>query len=397
MSYNRTAVQIADKLMPVKIKIAERKEDLEVVFRFRYDIYVRQMDKAVLGADHDHGIITDDLDSSSNIFAATEDGNLQGTLRVTYGRSLSEFPEIFKENISIYGLQPFMEEIGLQHLSFTSRLMVSPEIRGTTTLGRMVSEVYKKGLHDGIQFDFCVSAPYLAQMYAQLGYRRYKSSIVDPSFGYDIPMVLVLRDADHLKICRSPFLRLLKQFDPDDTNSEVNWFHRDFADALSEYDAQSLDLSDVLDSIMQPRGILSSETVFAGLTIDELQDLQTHTFPLRFEADDHIIRQEDQRDEMFIVLSGQLSVTLPGNQSAHTTLGPGDIFGEIGLLTSTGRSADVIAQESGTALILTRQTMLRLMKNRPELAAKLLFNVGRTLSTRIIRTNQLSLKGHLDG
>jgi len=371
----------------VTIKIAERKEDLEGVFSFRYNIYVRQMNKAILGANHDLGIITDDLDNSSNIFAAIEDEKLQGTLRVTYGRTLSEFPGILEENISIYGLQPFMEEIGLRHLSFTSRLMVSPEIRGTTILGRMVSGAYKKALHDGIQFDFCLSAPYLAQMYAQLGYRRYKSSIVDPSFGYDIPMVLALRDADHLTICRSPLLRFLKQFDPSNTNSAVNWFRGHFSDALSEYDAQSLDLSDTLDSITQPRGILSSETVFAGLTIDELQELQTQTFPLRFEADDHLIRKEDQRDEMFIVLSGQLSVTLPGQQSPHTALGPGDIFGEIGLLTSTGRSADVIAQESGTALILTRQTMLRLMKNRPELAAKLLFNVGRTLSTRLIRTN----------
>jgi len=373
--------------MSVTIKIAERKEDLEGVFSFRYNIYVRQMNKAILGANHDLGIITDDLDNSSNIFAAIEDEKLQGTLRVTYGRTLSEFPGILEENISIYGLQPFMEEIGLRHLSFTSRLMVSPEIRGTTILGRMLSGAYKKALHDGIQFDFCLSAPYLAQMYAQLGYRRYKSSIVDPSFGYDIPMVLALRDADHLKTCRSPFRRLLKQFDASNTNSEVEWFRRHFSSALSEYDALSLDLSDTVDSIVQPRGILSSETVFAGLTIDGLQELQTQTFPLRFEADDHLIRKEDQRDEMFIVLSGQLSVTLPGQQSPHTALGPGDIFGEIGLLTSTGRSADVIAQESGTALILTRQTMLRLMKNRPELAAKLLFNVGRTLSTRLIRTN----------
>ena len=89
---------------------------------------------------------------------------------------------------------------------------------------------------------------------------------------------------------------------------------------------------------------------------------------------------------MFIIEQGSVSVRQDRSDADAIILGRGQIFGEIGLLTATGRTADVIALEDGLILVLSRQTAMRLIKTKPKLMATVLLNIGCILAGRMIGT-----------
>ncbi|MCH2061766.1 MAG: cyclic nucleotide-binding domain-containing protein [Verrucomicrobiales bacterium] len=374
--------------MSTNIEIVSSHIDHEELTRFRYDIYVRGMKKNVAGADHDLGRISDELDAISKNFVIRKDNRILGTLRLTYSDELSSVPAKFAEFQEIFSFKPFLES-ACGRLCFTSRLMISPELRGSTLLWRLFSEAFRTAMSDGVLFDFCAAPPYMAQLYAQLGYRRYKSNILYQSFGYDIPMVQVLRDAQHLEKCGSPFLKALHQLMPDENCQEVEWFLENYTDALQTYDLQSLDHSHALEETARLALECTGETIFAGLSRKEVEELRLNTYPLKFESGDHIIQKEDQREEMFIVEQGSVSVRQENISGDPIILGRGQIFGEVGLLTATGRTADVIALEDGLILVLTRQTAMRLIKTKPGLMATVLLNIGRILASRLTGTYEI--------
>ena len=371
--------------MSTNIEIVSNHIDLEELTRFRYDIYVRSMQKEVVGADHESGRITDELDAISKNLVIKKNNGILGALRLTYADELTSLPERFAEYQEMFCFKPFLESKS-GRICFTSRLMISPELRGSTVLWRLFSKAFQTAISDGVTFDFCAAPPHMAQLYSQLGYRRYKSNILYESFGYDIPMVQVLRDEQHLEKCGSPFLKTLKESLSGKICQEVAWFLENFTDALQTYDLQSLDYSHALDQTFQLALECTGETIFAGLTKDEVEELRINTYPLKFESGDHIIQKEDYREEMFIIEQGSVSVRQDREDTDAIILRRGQIFGEIGLLTATGRTADVIALEDGLIHVLSRQTAMRLIKTKPKLMATVLLNIGCILAGRMIGT-----------
>ena len=184
--------------LSTQVEIISSQDDLGELTRLRYEIFVHGMGKEVRGADHGHRVVTDALDSISSNFVVRRDGRILGALRVTYADDLAALSDEFAEHEEVFALQPFIDNFQ-GRICFTSRLMISPELRGSTSLWRLLSEAFRKAMNDGAYFDFCMAPPGMAQLYAQLGYRRYKSNILYQSLGYDIPMVQVTRDVRHLE------------------------------------------------------------------------------------------------------------------------------------------------------------------------------------------------------
>jgi CRP-like cAMP-binding protein/tRNA A-37 threonylcarbamoyl transferase component Bud32 len=80
-----------------------------------------------------------------------------------------------------------------------------------------------------------------------------------------------------------------------------------------------------------------------------------------------IMREGDEGHAAYIIASGQCEVrkTIGGVESVLKTLGPGEVFGEMAVLTEGPRTATVVATEDTTALVVTRGVMeheLALMK-----------------------------------
>jgi peroxiredoxin (alkyl hydroperoxide reductase subunit C) len=85
---------------------------------------------------------------------------------------------------------------------------------------------------------------------------------------------------------------------------------------------------------------------------------------VRFHAGDVVIRQGDEPDRFYIVADGEADVirhTADGADVHLATLRRGDIFGEIGILEETGRTADVRARNDIEVLALDWQDFKELL------------------------------------
>ncbi|MEB3326338.1 MAG: cyclic nucleotide-binding domain-containing protein, partial [Synechococcus sp.] len=78
------------------------------------------------------------------------------------------------------------------------------------------------------------------------------------------------------------------------------------------------------------------------------------------------------------------------------TFTSGMCFGEISFLSGKPRSADVIADEPGHVLVLSRDDFEQLRERSPETAIQLLLALSAELGGRLGRTSyQLSVMDHL--
>ena len=94
---------------------------------------------------------------------------------------------------------------------------------------------------------------------------------------------------------------------------------------------------------------------------------------VHFGKDEKLIRQGDTGESMFILVEGQANVVLERNGSSKfvASLGPGDCFGEMSLLTGERRSATVIANTDCEVVEIARPILAKSLKQNPDLLKEL--------------------------
>ena len=111
---------------------------------------------------------------------------------------------------------------------------------------------------------------------------------------------------------------------------------------------------------------------FPHLAEPGLSEMQRHVRPLRFRAGEAVLRQGDSADRFYIIRHGEVTVTQrdeTGRDAVLATLGPGQFFGEMGLLADTPRTASVHARTELEVLTLDRETFRRVLGQPPGAAA----------------------------
>jgi len=89
-----------------------------------------------------------------------------------------------------------------------------------------------------------------------------------------------------------------------------------------------------------------------------------------------------------LVITGRADVLTADGQSVLATLTRGDVFGEMALLRSSLRVADVIAREPLEALVIDEAFLKRLRNRYPRVASRFFINIARILSDRLERANR---------
>ena len=116
--------------------------------------------------------------------------------------------------------------------------------------------------------------------------------------------------------------------------------------------------------------------VFAGLSPARLEAAAMRLRPERVAAGTVVIRQGDAADRLYFIVDGtcDVSQTTPaGGPPQHLrTMGPDELFGEIGLLTGAPRSATVTATTDADLLTLDGSDFLALVGSGPGLTSRLL-------------------------
>ncbi len=92
-------------------------------------------------------------------------------------------------------------------------------------------------------------------------------------------------------------------------------------------------------------------------------------------------------NEMFILITGALSVTTPDGMEL-THIGPAGTVGEMGLVTNMPRCATITAITDVNALIISRGQFARLLKEDADMGMKIYHNLLQILVTRLRDNNQ---------
>jgi F420-non-reducing hydrogenase small subunit len=92
------------------------------------------------------------------------------------------------------------------------------------------------------------------------------------------------------------------------------------------------------------------------------------------EPDEVIFRQGDQGHSMYIIVEGEVEISQGEDIEKHVfaTLGPGEFFGEMSLITSQPRTADATAVKRSLILPIKRDEFLTRIQAEPALAVYIL-------------------------
>ena len=102
---------------------------------------------------------------------------------------------------------------------------------------------------------------------------------------------------------------------------------------------------------------LRQTPLFEGLSDAEASALSTFVEGVAVPTEAVVVRQGDVADALYLVQSGRVEVRLrsaSGGLTPVATIGPGEFFGEIGVLTDRPRMADVVALEPTELLRLSK-------------------------------------------
>lgn len=203
-----------------EVRIATTAEEFSSIFAFRYKIFVQELGKPIRHADHAKRLLSDHFDPLATQLYVTDGEKIAGALRIINGRSHA-CPKM-RHNFALSRFSPFRDE----HFSFTSRLFILPEYRGTRAFLILLKAIYELARKHGSILDFIVCGPKTVRLYEQLGYRRYKEHGEDPDMGLIIPMLLILDDLPHMRHVKSPFYRIAKNWPSEPANA--GWFVSEF-------------------------------------------------------------------------------------------------------------------------------------------------------------------------
>jgi CRP-like cAMP-binding protein len=121
---------------------------------------------------------------------------------------------------------------------------------------------------------------------------------------------------------------------------------------------------------------LKSIPLFADVADDELTQISAFAQEMTVDAGQVLVREGDFSYEFMAIDSGEAEVTRAGEHVAD--LGPGDFFGEMGLLEKTLRNATVTAKTRMNVVTLTGWDLRRMERSVPQAVER----VRRTLEDR---------------
>lgn len=127
-----------------------------------------------------------------------------------------------------------------------------------------------------------------------------------------------------------------------------------------------------------PKGALADRLrllehpIFAGLPPSRLETAASLMTEMPMRTGEVIVREGDEADRFYLIADGTVSVT-QGTDATHLRdLGSGDVFGEIGLLRRSPRTATVTATSDGRLMTLDAEAFRDLVSAGPGLSTRML-------------------------
>ncbi len=139
-------------------------------------------------------------------------------------------------------------------------------------------------------------------------------------------------------------------------------------------------------TVVEP-GTLVEIPLFRGLPAERLKRLAEMLRKKTVPAGTNMITADQPGEVVYVLLEGTVKILIEqmdGREVILAFLGAGDTVGEMSLVDSSGRSANVMTMEKCTFLWMDRSTFQELLRNVPEFAQ----NLVRLLSSRLRMANE---------
>src|SRR5688500_1901308 len=110
---------------------------------------------------------------------------------------------------------------------------------------------------------------------------------------------------------------------------------------------------------------LRKSPLFQGLSDEELQKLMNMAEPVSLRAGEVLIKQGEPGDSAYVVMKGEFEVQKQTGQSLIKidVRNPGDVVGEMALLSQAPRNATLIAKTDGEVLRIPQEAFDQLLQS----------------------------------
>ena len=122
---------------------------------------------------------------------------------------------------------------------------------------------------------------------------------------------------------------------------------------------------------------LETIPLFAGLTLDQRSTVAEACAELTVDAGTTLVREGDFGHGAFAIVSGTADVV--HDDVVLRSLGPGDMFGEIAVLSGGRRTASVVATTDMTLITVMNRDLWRIERDCPEIADALRVTIAERL------------------
>ena len=147
-------------------------------------------------------------------------------------------------------------------------------------------------------------------------------------------------------------------------------------------------------SVIVSTTVLKAVPLFSGLPDEQLRALTTMVMRRSVPRNSTIMAAGDATDSLYIVLSGRLKVMMSdedGKEVILSILGPGEFFGEMGLIDDSPRSASVIAIEPCELLAIAKRDFKTCLADNFEMSMAVMRGLVRRLREADRKIGSLAL------
>jgi predicted GNAT family N-acyltransferase len=185
----------------IEVVEAQDERDRQAAYALRFAIYVDEMGRRQANADPLRREVREPEDQSAHLLIArTSRGEVVGTARVHLKR------DIPASLASLYRLEQFAPFHPTES-STTTKLMIDRRYRGTPLAVQIARACYDIGDAAGVSLNFIDCNAHLRPFFMKLGFRQVFADFIHADYGLVSPLVLALRDTEHLRRMGSPLLR----------------------------------------------------------------------------------------------------------------------------------------------------------------------------------------------
>lgn len=132
--------------------------------------------------------------------------------------------------------------------------------------------------------------------------------------------------------------------------------------------------------------LLKKIPLFAGLYDDEFLPLYEICSGQMVNEGDTFFHEGDHSRSMFVLLSGNVTLST-NNKGQIYKLMPGEMFGEIGMITQNLRSATAQASSDCSVLEISNADYNLLLGKHPRISSIIMRHIAESLAKHIVRMN----------